>query len=151
MEDVAECPRCQVASLTDKDHLGQCPACSFSFCSLCRDAWHTGRQCMSVEIKLELLRLRKTANATAEAELRRKEKELLHEVETLRSIVGSTMQCPACKMFVERSEGMFLASISLFLLSPLRLFGSSSSAHILSGASLRVQQDGLQMRGLFLL
>lgn len=53
MSDVAYYPRCSIACLADEDKNAQCPKCSFTFCSACKDPRHPGKQCLTLEQKLQ--------------------------------------------------------------------------------------------------
>lgn len=47
MADVVYCPKCEVGCLQDDDNNAQCPKCSFTFCGLCKELWHPGKQCLT--------------------------------------------------------------------------------------------------------
>ena len=38
-----------------KDHHVLCPGCHYSYCNMCKDAYHPSRQCISMVDKLVLL------------------------------------------------------------------------------------------------
>jgi E3 ubiquitin-protein ligase RNF14 len=53
MADVVYCPKCEVGCLQDDDNNAQCPKCSFTFCGLCKELWHPGKQCLTTEQRLQ--------------------------------------------------------------------------------------------------
>ena len=57
MIDVVYCPRCEVVCIEEEDHFTQCIHCLFSFCSLCKGPRHVGRECLSAEARLHLLKV----------------------------------------------------------------------------------------------
>ncbi|KAK9814225.1 hypothetical protein WJX72_002540 [[Myrmecia] bisecta] len=102
MQDVVYCPRCSSACLEDGQNCAQCARCFFAYCSLCNEAWHPGRQCVSAATKLELLRNRmKGVRHESGSELRRKELEMM----SLKSIEETTKPCPRCSMAIQKSQG----------------------------------------------
>ena len=48
MQDLVYCPRCEHPTIEDEDHCGRCPGCLYTFCGLCRSAWHARSEpCLS--------------------------------------------------------------------------------------------------------
>ncbi|KAH9675268.1 F5D14.10 protein [Citrus sinensis] len=92
MTDVAYCPRCQTPCIEDEDRHAQCSKCFCSFCTVCREKWHVGKECSSFELKLQMLE-------------KRKEPELIYEVLSLKEILRAAKQCPTCKMAISRIDG----------------------------------------------
>ncbi|CAI7845020.1 unnamed protein product, partial [Closterium sp. NIES-53] len=83
MPDIAFCPRCSQPAVEDpSDHHALCPGCFFSFCGVCREGFHQGRSCITPELALKLMKLRKQERALAEEELR-KQKDLEQQVLSL--------------------------------------------------------------------
>jgi E3 ubiquitin-protein ligase RNF14 len=56
MPDLVYCPRCDAACL-EVDNDAQCQECSFTFCSLCKEQHHVGKDCVSPAEKISILRV----------------------------------------------------------------------------------------------
>jgi E3 ubiquitin-protein ligase RNF14 len=67
MTDLVYCPRCEAPVLEEGggDHFGQCASCELAFCTLCREAFHPGMQCMEPEERLKVLGERARGNKNA--------------------------------------------------------------------------------------
>ena len=67
MVDLVYCPRCEAPVLEEGggDHFGQCASCELAFCTLCREAFHPGTQCMDPEERLKVLGERSRGNKNA--------------------------------------------------------------------------------------
>uniref|UniRef100_A0A7S0WUX6 RBR-type E3 ubiquitin transferase n=1 Tax=Chlamydomonas leiostraca TaxID=1034604 RepID=A0A7S0WUX6_9CHLO len=105
MEDVVYCPRCNSIVLEDKDHCAQCPKCFFVFCSLCNDAWHPGQQCLSPEARLEVLQQRAHRRGPATGDRQRAEMDLINQMKSMVTVLGTSKKCPSCGMAITKSEG----------------------------------------------
>ena len=67
MVDLVYCPRCEAPVIEEGggDHFGQCASCELAFCTLCREAFHPGTQCMDPEERLKVLGERSRGNKNA--------------------------------------------------------------------------------------
>ncbi|KAG6557573.1 hypothetical protein Mapa_000849 [Marchantia paleacea] len=104
MMDIVYCPRCETVCIEEQDNFVQCTKCFYSFCSLCRQTWHVGQECMSVESRLRILQERRNGSKSGEDQ-RRKEEELRNEMMNLNYVRREAKQCPKCKMAISKTEG----------------------------------------------
>ncbi|PUZ77174.1 hypothetical protein GQ55_1G349400 [Panicum hallii var. hallii] len=103
MPDLVYCPRCDAACL-EVDNDAQCQECSFTFCSLCKEQRHVGKDCVSPAEKISILRERHQKYSMTEKQLLKEQREideLLNVIEMLRN----SKQCPSCKMAISKTAG----------------------------------------------
>lgn len=109
MSDVAYCPRCNAACVASGDD-AQCAVCFFSFCALCGERRHIGRDCIPAEDKVEQLLLeveqrRQESVWQSSEEARRLEQRKMEELLSLREVLRTTRQCPSCRMAIAKTQG----------------------------------------------
>ena len=108
MSDIVFCPQksCSTATIEESDNLAQCPACRFSFCTLCYASWHPGTTCMSPEMKLKMLHLKeKQGGSIGGKEAQDARVKLMQEQMSMLHIKQNTRKCPSCRAAVSKSEG----------------------------------------------
>uniref|UniRef100_A0ACD5V300 Uncharacterized protein n=1 Tax=Avena sativa TaxID=4498 RepID=A0ACD5V300_AVESA len=95
MADVVYCPKCEIGCLQDDDNNAQCAKCSFTFCGVCKELWHPGKQCPTPEQKLQ--RQKASGKLT--------ETEMAQELLNIRELYKDVRLCPNCRMAINRSAG----------------------------------------------
>lgn len=95
MADVVYCPKCEVGCLQDDDNNAQCPKCSFTFCGLCKELWHPGKQCLTTEQRLQ--RQKASGKLT--------QTEMAQEILNIRELYKDVRLCPTCRVAINRISG----------------------------------------------
>ena len=63
MPDLVYCPKCERPTIEDaRDHFAQCAECTYSFCTLCSEAFHPSVECMDPTQRLKVLAARTSGN-----------------------------------------------------------------------------------------
>ncbi|XP_046566743.1 E3 ubiquitin-protein ligase RNF14-like [Haliotis rubra] len=109
MTDVDWCPRCNNPVIREEeDHLnlGHCTTCFFSFCTLCRDPWHQGDVCMTIEQKLQTVNRKELLSSAGERRhFEEKRRKLEEEIRTKTRLHRKTRLCPKCSAKIEKAGG----------------------------------------------
>ncbi|KAL2629113.1 hypothetical protein R1flu_013799 [Riccia fluitans] len=124
MGDIVYCPRCETVCIQEENNLAQCPNCFYAFCSLCRQNWHIGQECMSAELRLKIFQERQKGSTIDQALKRTKEEEeklsweeeekkrkeqfvmnKINEMMDRQYIRREAKQCPNCKMAISKTGG----------------------------------------------
>ncbi|KAF7068411.1 hypothetical protein CFC21_074181 [Triticum aestivum] len=95
MADVVYCPNCAIGCMEDEDNNAQCPKCSFTFCGSCKEVWHPGKQCLTLEQKLQ----RRKASGKLN------DREMSQEMLNIRELYKDVRVCPNCRMAINKSAG----------------------------------------------
>ncbi|AQK73745.1 NDR1/HIN1-like 8 [Zea mays] len=103
MPDLVYCPRCNAACLED-DNDAQCPECFFTFCSLCKERRHVGKDCVTPEEKIRILREKHQKYSLPEKQLLKEQREI-DELISVCEALRDSKQCPSCKMAISKTEG----------------------------------------------
>ncbi|TVU15933.1 hypothetical protein EJB05_39477, partial [Eragrostis curvula] len=95
MSDLVYCPRCAVGFLKDESNNAHCPECSFIFCSSCKEPCHPGKQCVTLEEKIQ----------RQQASGRITEGEMAQELLNMKEAYKDVRLCPKCRMAIAKTEG----------------------------------------------
>uniref|UniRef100_A0ACD5UL99 Uncharacterized protein n=1 Tax=Avena sativa TaxID=4498 RepID=A0ACD5UL99_AVESA len=99
MNDLVYCPRCETACLEDECNDAVCPSCLFSFCTLCTNHRHVGKDCMTPEERIRILEERLKSKKL------QSDQKKIDEARSLQTIMRDAKQCPRCKMAISKIEG----------------------------------------------
>ncbi|XP_047069314.1 E3 ubiquitin-protein ligase RNF14-like [Lolium rigidum] len=99
MNDLVYCPRCETACLEDECNDAVCPSCLFSFCTLCTNHRHVGKECMTAEERIRMLEERLKSRKL------QSDQKKIDEARSLQTIMRDAKQCPRCKIAISKIEG----------------------------------------------
>ena len=115
MTDVVYCPRpsCRCVTLRDEDGttMARCPRCHFSFCTLCKHAWHGVSPCKLLPQDLKALRETWATLDTEERHLleqqygKNKLETAFQEYDSLEWIDSNAQKCPHCQAKIQKALG----------------------------------------------
>ena len=115
MTDVVYCPRptCQCVTLREEDdtNMAQCPRCRFSFCILCKHAWHGVEPCKLLPQDLKELRETWESLGTEEREVLEKQygksklEKAFQEQDSMAWLDTNARKCPNCQAKIEKTLG----------------------------------------------
>ncbi|CAL4884781.1 unnamed protein product [Urochloa decumbens] len=103
MPDLVYCPRCDAACL-EVDNDAQCPECFFTFCALCKERRHVGKECLTPAEKISILRERHKKYSLPEKQLLKEQREI-NELLDVCEVLRNSKQCPSCKMAISKTYG----------------------------------------------
>ena len=153
MSDIVYCPRpsCQCVTLREEDgtNMALCPRCRFSFCILCKHAWHGIEPCKILPQDMQELRKTWEQLGPEEREAlqqqygKSKLEKAFQEHDSIEWLQSNARKCPNCEAKIQKSLGCnkmtcthcnsnfcWLCSIPLPTVDPYRHFrvGRSSCA-----------------------
>ena len=115
MGDVIYCPRpsCQCVTLRDEDdtNMAQCPRCRFSFCVLCKRAWHGVSPCKLLPQDMKALRKTWESLGVDERQLleqqygKTKLETAFQEYDSQEWIDSNARKCPHCQAKIQKVLG----------------------------------------------
>uniref|UniRef100_A0ABM0MDS1 RBR-type E3 ubiquitin transferase n=1 Tax=Saccoglossus kowalevskii TaxID=10224 RepID=A0ABM0MDS1_SACKO len=109
MDDIDYCPRCNMAVIKESDHsnLAHCTSCFYSYCTSCKESWHQGTKCVTLEGKLKEMAEADADSQRADAKLvaQKLKQYLKEEHASKQAIKCTTVACPGCLVRIERNQG----------------------------------------------
>ncbi|XP_077981091.1 E3 ubiquitin-protein ligase RNF14-like [Glandiceps talaboti] len=107
MEDIDYCPRCNMVVIKELDSskLAHCTSCFYSYCTECKEAWHQGTKCATLDDKLEELEKEKEQSEEAKRIAERLRQFIESEKLTKKTIKETSVPCPGCHVRIEKSMG----------------------------------------------
>ena len=106
MQDLVYCPRCEHPTIEDEDHCGRCPGCLYTFCGLCRSAWHARSEpCLSPAQRLAVLEGRARGDSQMSEEALRTFREEMADASAAAYVARNGRTCPDCRQGIEKTEG----------------------------------------------